>query len=78
MNGDKVYAFSYNWPESGVLILGSPVAKTTAATIDLMGGASKLKWESLKPTGVGITMPNVDPATTKAKWVYGFRLTGFE
>nr|CAB3247383.1 alpha-L-fucosidase [Phallusia mammillata] len=76
-NEDKIYAFSFSWPDSGVLILGAANPKP-GATIDLLGGDSALKWEPLQPRGVGILLPVVNPATIKAKWVYVFRLTGFE
>lgn len=78
MNGNKVYAFSFTWPESGVLLLGSPIPHAHFPSIDLIGGGSHLTWKPTEPAGVGIIMPYVDPATIKAKWVYVFRLIGFE
>nr|CAB3247386.1 alpha-L-fucosidase [Phallusia mammillata] len=77
MNGNKVYAFSFSWPDSGILEIGSPIVTSKSASIELIGGGSSLTWEPLSPTGVGIVMPIVNPASSKAKWVYVFRLIGF-
>nr|CAB3247378.1 alpha-L-fucosidase [Phallusia mammillata] len=76
MNGKHVYAFSFSWPDSNILELGSPIS-TSSASVDLVGGASLLTWQSISPGGVKITLPVLNPALTKAKWVYVFRLIGF-
>ena len=76
-SGTNVYAFVYTWPANDALLFGSPVPSMSSATVDLIGGASGLKWEPLKPSGVEILMPVLRPAD-KAKWLYVFRLRGCE
>uniref|UniRef100_H2YWN4 alpha-L-fucosidase n=2 Tax=Ciona savignyi TaxID=51511 RepID=H2YWN4_CIOSA len=76
-NQGKVYAFVFTWPSSGILALGSPLATSDAASVDLLGGESDITWEPLSPTGVGIYVPVIKPSTTSAKWLWVFQLTGF-
>ncbi|XP_078482382.1 alpha-L-fucosidase-like [Ciona intestinalis] len=74
---NAVYAFVYTWPQSGILSMGSPVATSESSTISLLGGESNLTWEPLKPSGIGVILPIINPSTTQAKWVYVLKMVGF-
>ncbi|CAK8697404.1 alpha-L-fucosidase-like [Clavelina lepadiformis] len=69
--GDVVYAFLFQWSQS--VTLRSPLASSSSATVDLLGGKPSLVWMPLKEKGVKIEIP----AWSNAKWVMVLRLTGF-
>ncbi|XP_076812747.1 alpha-L-fucosidase-like [Clavelina lepadiformis] len=70
--GDVVYAFLFQWSQS--VTLRSPLASSSSATVDLLGGKPSLVWMPLKEKGVKIEIP----AWSNAKWVMVLRLTGFK
>ncbi|KYQ88455.1 Alpha-L-fucosidase precursor [Tieghemostelium lacteum] len=75
-NTGAVYAHSFEWPESGKLLLNAPIA-TSYSSISLLGYKGKLPIK-MAPTGgrsgISITLPNASPNDYPPFDIFVFKL----
>lgn len=76
--GDDIYAFFFDWPESGSLVLGSPQPLSKSSQVIMLGTSSSLDWEMLKSTGISIHLKSLPRDEIRNDWVWVLKLEKFQ
>ncbi|RUS75797.1 hypothetical protein EGW08_016424 [Elysia chlorotica] len=69
-----VYAFSFAWPESGVLSLAAPQA-SPATVVSLLGFEGNLDYQTQTPQGLDIHVPVIPINKMPCDWIWCFKIT---
>lgn len=75
--GKTAYSFFFNWPQSGVLSLGSAQPNSNAANVTMVGTTIPLKWTALKSSGISVQLNSISPRQIPNEWVWVLKLEGF-
>ncbi|KAJ3613116.1 hypothetical protein NHX12_019368 [Muraenolepis orangiensis] len=71
-----VYAILLDWPDSGAVVLGEPLALGSGATQVELLGYGPLPWRSREPSGVSVQLPPLTINQMPCQWAWALRLTG--
>ena len=75
-SGSTVYAFVFDWPDSGLLKLHAPTSSaTTKVTLLGYGGNTPLQFAPGNPQGIMITVPKISINQMPCKWLWTFKIT---
>uniref|UniRef100_A0A8C2F319 alpha-L-fucosidase n=1 Tax=Cyprinus carpio TaxID=7962 RepID=A0A8C2F319_CYPCA len=72
---NAIYAIFLSWPDNGYIVLSDPVVSSSKTQVVLLGYQS-LSWESMKPTGLKVHLPQLAPGQMPCSWAWTLRLTG--
>ena len=77
--GKTVYAFIYNWPETGNLTLTAPKMSAGSSTVSLVGyDGDHFRFKPRQGRGVDIAVPAIPISRLPNLWLWGLKLTGVE
>ncbi|KAM3595272.1 uncharacterized protein V6R79_020870 [Siganus canaliculatus] len=70
-----IFAILLEWPADGSVVLKEPVVTQGQTQVELLGYGS-LKWETVSPGGVRVSLPQLSISKMPCQWAWTLRLTG--
>ncbi|XP_069463713.1 plasma alpha-L-fucosidase [Ambystoma mexicanum] len=69
-----VYCILFNWPVSGLVLLGEPIATVGVTEVYLVGWDKPLPWVSLGQQGMMVSLPPLTYRQMPCKWAWTLRI----
>ncbi|CAG5136669.1 unnamed protein product [Candidula unifasciata] len=76
-NATTVYAILPDWPATGNITLGSPIA-SASTNVSLVGYPGNFQYTSLGSGGITVTLPPIPVSRMPCEWSYVLRLEGLQ
>lgn len=73
-----VYAMFFDWPLSGTILLGEPVALVGQTEVYLVGWEKSLPWVSTGEQGIAVSLPPLTYSEMPCKWAWTLKLVWVE
>nr|XP_055027949.1 plasma alpha-L-fucosidase [Misgurnus anguillicaudatus] len=70
-----IYATFLSWPNSGYVVLSDPIVSESKTQVMLLG-YKPLQWDSVKPSGLRVYLPQLTLNQMPCSWAWTLRLTG--
>lgn len=72
---NAIYAIFLSWPTDGYIVLNDPIVSVSKTQVVLLGNKS-VSWQSMRPQGLKVYLPQLAPSQMPCSWAWTLRLTG--